>query len=72
MLKINRITPWTNEKDQNGRLEVFMRIYVDEVSELPSPDSLDGYLLSMGSMAYVITTGESYLLNSDGVWCQIF
>lgn len=43
-------------------------IFVDTASELPSPDGIEGYELVQGSVAYVIKSGELYVLSSDGTW----
>ena len=43
-------------------------IFVDDVSELPAPDGIDGYKLVQGSVAYVIHLGELYIMDSDGKW----
>ncbi|MDE5558349.1 MAG: hypothetical protein K2J32_11805 [Ruminococcus sp.] len=43
-------------------------IFVDDVSELPAPDGIDGYKLVQGSVAYVVHSGELYIMDSDGKW----
>lgn len=50
------------------RSRIVAEIFVDEVSELPEPEEIDGYTLCMSSIAYVITTGELYVLGGDGKW----
>lgn len=42
-------------------------IVVDEVSELPEQE-YDRYILAQGSLAYVVTSGEVYVMGGDGVW----
>ena len=42
-------------------------IVVDEVSELPK-QQYDRYILAQGSLAYVVTSGEVYVMGGDGVW----
>ena len=42
-------------------------IVVDEVSELPE-QQYDRYILAQGSLAYVVTSGEVYVMGGDGVW----
>lgn len=51
-----------------NRSRIVAEIFVDEVSELPETDGIDGYTLCMGSIAYVIATGELYVLGGDGKW----
>lgn len=43
-------------------------IFVDDISELPSPTGIDGYELVQGSVAYVIHSGELYVMDGDGKW----
>ena len=43
-------------------------IFVDDISELPSPTGIDGYELVQGSIAYVIYSGELYVMDGDGKW----
>lgn len=43
-------------------------IFVDDMTELPSPDGMEGYELVQGSVAYVIKSGELYVLGGDGTW----
>ncbi|MCM1316538.1 MAG: hypothetical protein NC205_00435 [Prevotella sp.] len=43
-------------------------IFVDDVSELPTPDGIDGYELVQGSVAYVVKSGELFIMSSDGIW----
>ena len=42
-------------------------IVVDEVSELPEQE-YDRYILAQGSLAYVVTSGEVYVMGGDSVW----
>lgn len=42
-------------------------IVVDEVSELPEQE-YDRYILAQGSLAYVVTSGEVYVMGGDGEW----
>ena len=46
---------------------VIAEITVDEALELPGQE-LEGYTLTQGSSAYVIKSGEIYVMGSDGVW----
>ncbi|MCM1133794.1 MAG: hypothetical protein NC340_10030 [Ruminococcus flavefaciens] len=43
-------------------------IDVDTVSELPGVASISGRILHQGSVAYVIKSGEFYVLAGDGNW----
>lgn len=52
----------------NGNLCIIGEIYVDDISELPSPTGIDGYELVQSSIAYVINSGELYVMDSDGKW----
>ncbi|MDE6538975.1 MAG: hypothetical protein K2K66_02185 [Ruminococcus sp.] len=52
----------------NGKLHIIGHIFIDDVSELPEPDGIDGYELVQSSIAYVINFGELYVMDSDGKW----
>lgn len=41
---------------------------VDTVGELPKIDGISGKILYQGSLAYVIQSGELYVLSGDGKW----
>ena len=43
-------------------------IFVDDVSELPTQNGIDGYKLVQGSIAYAIKSGELFIMSSDGIW----
>ncbi|MBQ1538022.1 MAG: hypothetical protein IIZ73_06895 [Ruminococcus sp.] len=45
-------------------------IVVDTEEELPAVDDFGGMILSQGSACYVIGTGNAYVLNSEGAWCN--
>ena len=45
-------------------------IVVDTEDELPAVDDFDNMILSQGSSCYVIGTGNFYVLNSEGTWCN--
>ncbi len=45
-----------------------MTFMCDEVSDLPEYDSIPHYDISMGSVAYVIRQGKTYLMDSNHVW----
>lgn len=44
-----------------------MELVVDTVSELPSVE-FEGIVLAHGSTAYIVTTGQIYVLAGDGKW----
>lgn len=46
----------------------YAELICDKAEELPKPDYYDGWTIDMGSIAHVINTGETYMLNSDGDW----
>lgn len=54
----------------NETSHIIGEIFVDEVSELPTADGIDGYELVQGSIAYVIHSGKFYVMDSDGKWCS--
>ncbi len=43
-------------------------IDIDTADELPAIDGIPGNILHQGSIAYVIKTGEFYVLAGDGKW----
>lgn len=53
---------------RNGISHIIGEIFIDDVSELPTPDGIDGYELVQGSVAYVIKSGEIYVMSGDGKW----
>lgn len=69
MITVNTITEWNGTKTWNEpNAVVTADITVDAAHELPESTGIEGYVLCMGSSAYVVTTGESYVLGSDGKW----
>lgn len=54
------------DHDENKN-HVIAEINVDETSELPKQEFED-YILTQGSSAYVIQSGELYVMGSDGKW----
>lgn len=68
MLEIKQIKYLSYAKTVDDRSRVAAELFADEVSDLPETEGIDGYTLSIGSIAYVITTGELYVLGSDGQW----
>lgn len=47
---------------------VIAEIAVDEKTELPTADGISGRILSHGTIAWEISTGDFYGLRSDGKW----
>lgn len=69
MITINAITEWNGTKTWNEENAVVTAdITVDTASELPETNGIEGYVLYMGSTAYVVADGEKYVLGSDGTW----
>lgn len=62
-LSNSHVIAYVNEKSR-----IIGEIFVDNVSELPSADGIDGYELVQGSIAYVISSGELYVMDSTGKW----
>ncbi|MDE6678372.1 MAG: hypothetical protein K2K02_04960, partial [Ruminococcus sp.] len=52
----------------NDISHIIGEIFVDEMTELPDKDGIDGYELVQGSIARVIHSGESYVMDSNGIW----
>lgn len=62
-LTSSHVIAYVNEKSH-----IIGEIFVDEMSELPTPDGIDGYELTQGSIAYVVKSGGLYILGGDGKW----
>ena len=67
-----RSEKFIGEKIVNGeRLsEVIVEIDCDTSSDLPTATELPGRVLGQGSVAWDISTGDFYGLNSSGVWIK--
>ena len=52
----------------NEILRIIGELFVDDISELPSPTGIDGYELVQSSIAYVIRSGKLCIMDSDGNW----
>ena len=52
----------------NEILRIIGEIFIDDISELPSPTGIDGYELVQSSIAYVIRSGKLCVMDSDGNW----
>ncbi len=56
-------------KNTDGKIsEIIAEIVVDTADELPGTDEIPGKVLHQGSIAYVIKSGEIYVLAGDGKW----
>jgi hypothetical protein len=57
------------EDTEEGKLSVVkVEIDIDSAEDLPAVDELSGRKLYMGSIAWDISTGDFYALNSEGTW----
>ncbi len=59
---------FTKFADNKHTSVIRAEIDVDTVNELPETDGIPGNILHQGSIAYVIKSGEFYVLASDGKW----
>lgn len=68
MLKMRKIDYLAYAHTVEERSDMIAEIFVDDESELPATDGIEGCILHMSSIAYVIKTGALYVLGSDGKW----
>lgn len=68
MITIRKLDYQSYARTVDNRSRVTAELFVDEASDLPGTEGIDGYTLCMGSIAYVVRTGELYVLGSDGKW----
>ena len=47
---------------------VLLELAADSVDDFPAPNEEEGQLISMGSIGYEISTGDLYVLSSEGTW----
>ena len=47
---------------------IIAELAVDAKTELPEADGIEGRILSQGTLAWEISTGEFYGLKSNGTW----
>lgn len=47
---------------------IIAEIFADTIDDIRNLTEVDGYILSIGSLAYVVETGEIYAIKSDGIW----
>ncbi len=52
----------------NSKSVVLAEICVDTAEELPNANGITGRILVQGSLAWDISTGDFYGLNSSGEW----
>lgn len=57
-----------NPVKRGQKRRIIAEIYVDDVSELPAKNGIDGCELCQGSVAYVIRSGELYVMDNIGEW----
>lgn len=48
--------------------KIIAEIFADEMSEISGLNSIEGYELFQGSTAYVIKSGELFVMGGDGLW----
>lgn len=59
---------WSWYNSGIDRTEVRCMIECDTLTDLPSPDALIGYRLTIGTTAHVIDTNAVYMMQSGGAW----
>ena len=47
---------------------IIAELAVDSKTELPEADGIEGRILSQGTLAWEISTGDFYGLKSNGTW----
>ena len=47
---------------------IIAEIFADTADDIRNLTEVEGYILSVGSLAYVVETGEIYAIKSDGIW----
>ncbi len=52
----------------NETSHIIGEIFVDDVTELPTVDGIEGYTLVQGSVAYIVHSGELYVMDGNGNW----
>ncbi len=68
MLKIIDKNIEKNAESSDERGSARMTFMCDDISDLPEFDSMQTHDISMGSMAYVIRQGKTYLMDSKHIW----
>lgn len=62
-----KIRDFIEKTSNDGNQHIIAELMIDSASELPSREYA-GYVLDMGSIAWDISTGDFYALNSEGTW----
>jgi len=57
-------------KYEGKRAVIIGELNVDSSADLPAYDAIPGFILAQGSIAWDISTGDFYGLNSSGVWIK--
>ena len=47
---------------------IIAEIFADTTDDIKNLTEVDGYIFSVGSLAYVVETGGIYAIKSDGIW----
>ena len=55
---------------EDSKSVVVAELAVDAKTDLPVPSGISGRILSHGTLAWEITTGDFYGLGSDGKWVK--
>ena len=59
---------WSHYNSGISRTEVRGLLEVDTLSDLPTPDAITGYRLTIGCEADIIDTAARYKMDSSGLW----
>ena len=59
---------WSHYNSGISRTEVRGLLEVDTLSDLPTPDAITGYRLTIGTEANIIDTAARYKMDSSGSW----
>lgn len=62
-----KIRDFIEKTSNDGNQHIIADLMIDSASELPSQEYA-GYVLDMGSIAWDVSTGDFYALNSEGTW----
>ena len=52
----------------DGKAVVLAEIMADSAGDLPDVNDITGKIIAKGSVALDINTGDTYCLNSSGIW----
>lgn len=59
---------WSHYNSGISRTEVRGLLEVDTLSDLPTPDAISGYRLTIGTEANIVDTAARYKMDSSGSW----